>query len=214
MIRLIRGLLGRTNIPPAGQRALHGVYDWRLGRLTGWVTDPDGPTNAPLSIAASRKRQGGNESIADVTLRPKHPDARTDFVLETGDAITAEDLLKESIEVLAKNADGTTGLLRLDGAKQVQLIKQNMSPPHEVVVDVDFTRGGNGHLFATRHFSDPGENLTWALGTESEIRLPAPSGDGHYVLRMLVEPFLSKVNPGQLLITVTGASEPPSGTGW
>jgi hypothetical protein len=54
---------------------------------------------------------------------------------------------------------------------------------------------GNGFSYAE-------ERLTWTVGLQSEILLPAPQEDGDYMLRMLVQPFVNPPLPRSQMLKI------------
>jgi hypothetical protein len=199
MIRL-RSILGRLG--QVGQdRTSAGNLGVRENRLVGYFSlfgervagsvDPgffDGDTGLDIFV------RRGPEVIASCRAAPDPGSGGFRFMMAMDGRFTATELVTESVMVAVRNKRGEAGTMRLDGAAQLELIREHLGVPCEPVIDLDFAHGGNAALYLGAGWSSAERDFTWTEDDESVVTFDAPSQPGTYALRVTTGAFLPKPN--------------------
>jgi hypothetical protein len=170
---------------------LTGWFDFFGDGIAGWAEDTGVPSDSDLTIFVLR----GREVIASGRVKEKSTTVGWRFAIETGSEVSGEDVLRERVTVLVRDAGGNTQALRLEGSTQLELIREHMSEPVTPLVEIDFREGGNSDAFVTEGWSGQERFHRWTVGMESTLALSSPPRDGSYALQLLLWPFTI---PGRL----------------
>jgi hypothetical protein len=167
---------------------LSGTFELRVDRLVGSVEDIYGSRPASLLIDVYHR----NVVVVScpATARPER--SKFDFSIPVEGLFTGAELVREDVFLMARDSDGNTGRLRLDGAAQIELVREYLGVPASVILDVDFSRGGNSRPYLGAGWSGAEADFTWTEGDDSFVNFNAPTEPGTYVLRMTAGAFVTK----------------------
>jgi hypothetical protein len=104
------------------------------------------------------------------------------FTLNIEGRFNRRELALGNVRVKASNEGGDTGTLTLDGARELELVRQYLGAPADPVFDLDFSEHGNARPYLGEGWHQAGGDLTWTDGQESWIHFGTPSEPGVYVL--------------------------------
>ena len=134
---------GRRHAQMGMPSVLLGYFELRVNRLVGWVRDKYDSNVGDIHIEVMHR--GAAIAACSVTVHPGQ--RRFEFSLPVEGLFTSAELVKEEVMVLAYDSEGNRGQLRLDGAAQIELIRDNLGAPAVSVLDLDFSSGGNAESF-------------------------------------------------------------------
>jgi hypothetical protein len=130
--------------------------------------------------------------IASCRATPEPGDGGFRFMMPIEERFKAVELLAESVTVAVRNKRGEAGTMRLDGAAQLELIREHLGAPCEPVIDLDFAQGGNAPRYLGVGWSSAERDFTWTEDDESVLSFDAPSEPGTYAVRLTSGAFLPK----------------------
>jgi hypothetical protein len=185
-------------VVPAGAAipgGLKGSYDIQGDIITGAVVGI--PFTSPAGMRVEAVRNGS--VIASCGTGTPGRDGLLPFNMPMAGRFTAREIVCDAVTLTARSARGDTGLLKLNGATQLGLIREHLGASVEILFDLDFSRDGNASGFLGRGWSSPQARATWMIDDESEIRFDSPAAAGSYALRMKFEAFVTPLVPIQLL---------------
>lgn len=166
---------------------LSGYYDLRGGRIVGSVIPELGATiKGAMEVVVTRR--GKTIATFDADLEPAA--GRFHFEFATDGLLTGDDLVHERVKLKARNFRGDACELKLDGATQLELIRDHLGVPADTVVDIDFTRGGNAEPYLGKGWSGPGIFERWTVDDDSWLSFDTPVPAGEYRLRLTMSPYL------------------------
>ena len=168
---------------------LTGTFDIREQALIGHVDVIPEASSAGTRIEVWRE----NVVVATVETEPPNAHDRMLFRLPFEGRFAVSDLIRESVHLVARNARGDTGNIGLNGATQLELIRDYMGLPVEKVIDLHFTHGGNARPHLGTGWSGPEAEFTWTLDNDSLIHFPSPKPDGAYFLRLRARAFITNL---------------------
>lgn len=168
--------------------ALFGYFEFRAGRISGWVRDT---YNSEVSKLWVEVLYDGNV-IASVTATVQADEGRFAFSVPVEGRFSGADLVKERVIVLARDSDGNSGRILLDGAGQLELVREYFGAPAAVIFDLDFGPGGNARPFLGRGWSGPDVDFTFTEDSESFISFDRPVEPGSYALRITTGALVRK----------------------
>jgi len=191
--RLIRGIASRDM---AGNISLEGYFDLRARLLTGKIRKVSNALNIGLHVHLLRDRTILAEAEADIIT----PGDFATFFLPLPVPITEEDIVRETVKIEARNARGDSGWLRLNGATQLELIRDYMGKSSETLFDIDFSILPKLPFLLGEGWCSPEVGHTWTSGTKSYVRIDHPQVEvGTLHLRMNVGAFINSFVLVQLM---------------
>jgi hypothetical protein len=174
-----------------GMNSLFGYFELRVDRIVGWVEDAydSDITSMQIEVLGRWPRQlDGVEadvaSIASCTATAQPDNRRFVFSLSVEDRFTGADLVREEVTVMARASNGNSGRVLLEGATQLELIREHLGAPAVVIFDLDFSSGGNARPYLGGGWSGLEADFTWTENDDSFISFDTPAEPGAYVLRM------------------------------
>jgi hypothetical protein len=176
---------------------LYGYFELRVDRIVGWVEDTYRSSAADMQVDV---RCGGH-LIASVVASAQPGEARFFFSVTVDDRVKAADLIRETVIVVARDSDGNTGRLLLDGAAQLELIRDYLGVPTIVSFDLDFSPGGNARPYLGSGWSGSGVDVTFMQDDESFINFETPSESGTYALRITIGAIIQKPDVPEQALT-------------
>ena len=186
---MIGKLLGRffgSRTDPGVVGALTGYFDVRSDRIAGNVDASMFDMKLGLEIEVRRRGQ-----VIASCVATRSPQGHSFvFSLPMANRFTTAELIDETVEVHARNGRGDAGILTLDGATQLELVRAHLGVPSVTVIDLDLTQGGNAIPYLGEGWSAAERDFTWTDGLQSTVTFDAPSGTGNYALRVTAGPFL------------------------
>ncbi len=182
---------------------LRGSFEFRFNQMVGWVDDPHGPAIGPLRIRIMRY----NKLITSLELTRADRKSRYKFVIDATGLFHGRELLNDTIRVVAANAEGETGLIRLDGGSALELIHDHLGLPADPIVDLSFARGGNARNFLGEGWSAAEDEFTWTEGDDSYISIDRPEVEGPLAVRVSTGAFIHHptVTSQILEVSISGA---------
>lgn len=185
----------------SGMHPLTGNFALRGDAIAGSVRQGHGAIADSVLIEVTR----GGSVIASCPATRHPQQERFNFVLPIQGRFTGRDLATESIAVTARDSAGNRGRLRLGGAAQLELIRDYLGAPVNVILDLDFTSGGNARPYLGAGWRNAEADFTWTENDDSFISLDAAGEPGTYVLRSTVAAFVRQpVLPFQVLEVFAG----------
>lgn len=183
--------------------SLSGYFDVRGDRIAGSVDA--GMFDMKLGLEIEVRRRG--QLIAACAATPSPHGHSFVFSLPMEDRFTTGELIDETVEVHARNGRGDAGVLKLDGATQLELVRAHLGVPSVMVIDLDLTQGGNAKPYLGGGWSGAERDFTWTDGRESVVSFDAPAEPGKYALRITAGPFLHppEVTRQDMQVTINGA---------
>lgn len=180
----LRGALGGSAGKGAAGR-LSGYCDLRSDRLAGWVVHEFGSVKNSTEVQLVRRARLGVPRTVLAVCRavPNSRERKYNFSMPVNGLVTGNDFVNEYVVVTAVNDAGDSGVLRLDGATQLELIRDHMGIPAVTILDLDFTRGGNSAGYLGSGWSGAEAHFTWTLDDESWLSFDSPRDPGSYALR-------------------------------
>ena len=163
-----------------------GSYDLLGTRCVGTVNTMDGPVGEVFRLVLRRS----SYILADFETEPTDAQNRAPFAIDIGGIVSAEELLRESVELVAFDQDGNEGRLTLKGATQVEMIQRHMGTPQDIILDLDFSEGGNAEALLGEGWSVPEAGWRWSSGEASAFTFEHPVQGGNYEVTVLGQPFL------------------------
>jgi hypothetical protein len=160
--------------------AFFGEFEFRVNRLVGWVKDKYDSDIDDLQIEVLRH----GVVIAACSSAPQSGQRHVQFSLPVEGLFTGAELVKEEVVLIAHDREGNRGQLRLDGAAQIELIRDNLGAPSVGVFDLDFSRDGNARPYLGGGWSGAESSFTWTENDDSFISFGTPAEPGTYALRM------------------------------
>jgi len=182
----IRTLFGLFNLNRRGRtqtglpNAFIGSFELRVNRIVGWVRDKYDSDVLDVQIEVLR---GGVQIAACPAIMPPGQ-RRFEFNLPVEGLFTSAELVKEEVIVIARDREGNHAQIRLDGAAQIELIRDHLGAPAVSVFDLDFSIGGNARHFLGCGWSGTEADFTWTEDDDSFINFDTPTEPGVYALRM------------------------------
>jgi hypothetical protein len=201
--RFLSGIFGSKQEKRLGlPNTLSGTFELRIDRLVGSVTDGYG-TNVE-SIRIDLRHHG--QLLASFPAKPRLEQGNFTFSFNIQGRFTGADLVKEAVTLTAYDSDGNSGRIWLDGASQLELIRDHLGAPAVTVLDLDFSREGNARPYLGAGWSQAEDDFTWAEDDDSFISFDTPTDPGHYALRLTAGTILNKpqLSSQELAISIDG----------
>lgn len=170
----------RRRAQPVVEGTLSGYFELRLDRIVGWATD--GFDSAVTGMRVELLRHGRVLAGCDAVREPEHK--RFAFSLPVAGLFTGAELVTEDVTVMAYDSRGATGRVLLDGAAQLELIRDHLGAPAVTVLDLDFSREGNAKPYLGAGWSGAERDFTWTADIDSFVNFDAPREPGQYALRL------------------------------
>jgi len=186
LLRLFNRRGATGNAWSRGGSPLTGSFELRVDRIVGWATDNQGSRADSMRIEVTR----GESVIATCQATPRRERERFDFTFDIEDRFTSKELVLETVKVIALDSSGNRGVVRLDGATQLELIRDHLGVPVDVVLDLEFGTTGNAGPHLGAGWSTPEPNARWTENDDSFISLDTPAEPGTYALRFTATPLL------------------------
>jgi hypothetical protein len=182
---------------------LEGYFELGIDRIFGWVGTRYGP--GPFGVRVKILLRG--KLIGTAAVEREDNSTRAKFSFPIKNRFSAKELLNEQVTLLAEDGEGNSGRIALDGAAQLELIREFMGRPSTVVFDMDFGDRGNARPFLRSGWSGTEANWTWSEGTESKIVFPRPSQTGRYALQFTAGCFLYQphISSQEITVSIDGA---------
>lgn len=179
--------------PPwlSGDNSLIGTFELRGGRIIGWTRHARGLVSRSMTIEVNR--HGPVIARCPATWQPAQN--QFTFNLPVESRFTGKELVTESVIVIARDSFGNRGSLRLDGAAQLELIRDHLGTPVDVVLDLHFERDGNAKPYLGAGWYDAGTDARWTRDDDSFISFDAPAEPGAYALRLTAAAFVGRPEP-------------------
>ena len=168
--------------------SLHGYFELRVDRIVGWVGDIYGFRNTGMRIEVF----GRGGMIASCAAIPQPQQQCFDFSLHVEGRFTGAELVREEVYVVARDGDGNSGRILLDGAAQLELAREYLGVPATTVLDLDFARGGNAASYLGVGWSGTEPKFTWTENYDSFINFDTPTTPGTYALRITAGAVIRK----------------------
>jgi hypothetical protein len=184
---LFRPLRQRTPLVnlPSG---LSGSFELRVDRLVGSITDGFGTRADNVRINVMQ-----NGALIDtIQAEPQRAHGRFIFSYPIDGRFGGRDLVNESVQLIAGDSDGNRGRLQLDGAAQLELLREHMGIPSITVLDLDFSAAGNARSYLGNGWSGTETDFTWTEDDDSFITFETPSEPGTYLLRMTMGAIMNR----------------------
>ncbi len=207
MFNRVRSQLGLKLIPPAVLLPPSGSFELLGGRCIGSVFDWQHPSWLPLQIGFE-KRFGDPIRVFESRRDTDHYH-RFPFIIELDD-ISSRDVLCDTTRLFAENAFGARSYLSLDGASQLNLIRQHLGKPRHLIFDIDFAAGGTALSYMRSGWSNPETGFCWTDGGQAKLSIPANiSPDCRYELTLTCRPLIAPpfVERQDITVTVNGYSQ-------
>lgn len=166
--------------------ALSGYFEIRSGNMVGWVRDIHGDTTTNVRIDVIG--DAGPMMTCEAKWEAEHK--RFTFIIPIEGRFSNADLIKEKIVVLARDGDGNSGRVLLDGIAQLALIREHLGVPATKIFDLDFSEVGNARPYLKKGWANQEADWIWTEGPESTISVPTPTEVGNYLLRMSAGSFV------------------------
>ena len=123
----------------------------------------------------------------------RHPEfGRFVFSYPIEGRFTGAELVREDVIIMARDSDGNTGRLLLDGAAQIELIREHFDVPCVTSLDLDFSRGGNASLYLGAGWSKAETDFTFTENIDSFVTFNTPIKSGLYALRITLGALVRK----------------------
>jgi hypothetical protein len=193
-----------TWMPLRMPNALSGYFELRVDRIVGWVQDAYGSDVTHMQIEVLR----GGRLIASVAATAQPEQRRFVFSLPVEGRFNGVELVREEVTVVARDCDGNGGHVLLDGATQLELLREHLGVPAVVVFDLDFSYGGNAKPYLGDGWSGTEVDITWTEGDDSFISFDTPVEPGTYALRMTAGSLIYKPDlPARKLLMFINATQ-------
>jgi hypothetical protein len=194
------GLLKRRRPQAVVEGALSGYFELRPGRIVGWATDGFGSAAAGMRIEVLRHGRvlAGCDAVRQPELK------RFAFSLPVAGLFTGAELVTEDVTVVARDSRGASGRVLLDGAAQLELIRDHLGAPAVTVLDLDFSGDGNAKPYLGAGWYGAERDFTWTADVDSFVSFDTPREPGTYALRLtagtlIQRPELTRQNLGIFL---------------
>jgi hypothetical protein len=159
---------------------LSGYFELRVNRVVGWVKDAYGTDVANMQIEV---RYHGH-AIACFEATAERQNGRFVFSMLVEGRFTGADLVTEEVTIYARDSEGNSGRVLLDGAAQLELIREYLGVPVAILLDLDFSSGGNATPYLGAGWFAADTDFTFTDSDDSFITFDAPRDPGTYVLRI------------------------------
>ena len=159
-----------------------------MDRLVGRITDKFGTRVDAIQIDIRRR----GELLASFAAEPQPERECFIFSFDIEGRFTAAELVKEEIMLTARDNEGNTGRVWLDGAAQLELIRDHLGFPAVTVLNLDFSRGGNAGPYLGKGWSAAEPDFTWTEDEDSFITFDTPNEPGTYALRLTAGVILNR----------------------
>jgi hypothetical protein len=151
---------------------------------------------------------GRDRVIASCAATAQPENRRFVFSLPVEGRFTGAELVREEVAIIARDSDGNSGRVLLDGATQLELIREHLGAPAIVILDLDFSRGGNAKPYLGAGWSGVETDFTWTENDDSFISFDTPAEPGAYVLRMTAGSLIRESRlPTQKLVVFINATQ-------
>jgi hypothetical protein len=177
-----------TQVAPGLPNTLSGYFELRVDRLVGSVTDGFGTKVASIRIDVLCR----GEVIASFAAEPEPKHGRFHFSFPVDGRFTGAELVKEQVVLKAYDSNGNSGRLRLDGAAQLELLRDHLGVPSVTVLDLDFSAEGNARPYLGAGWSGSERDFTWTEDDDSFVTFDSPTEPGTYALRITAGTILHK----------------------
>jgi hypothetical protein len=178
----------RSESTPSGvEGTLTGCFELRVDRIVGWVTDSFERAISRIHIEVLY--HGRIIAARPATWRPEH--WRFEFNIPIEGRFTSADLVTEDVTIIARDDRGNTGRMLLDGATQLELIREHLGVPCVTVLDLDFSSDGNARPYLGDGWWAE-EGSTWTTDDESLLSFDASAEPGIHALRLTAGAFIQK----------------------
>ena len=175
---------------------LTGYFELRMDRIVGWAKNGYGSIADSMLIEVIR--HGNVIASCPATRQPEL--RRFAFSLSIEGRFTGKELATESVIVVARDSSDNRCILRLDGAAQLELVRDYLGVPADVILDLDFSHDGNARPYLGAGWVGVGTDFTWTENDDSFIHFDAPVEPGTYALRFTAGAFICKPElPRQVL---------------
>ena len=164
----------------SGGSPLIGYFEVRVDRVVGWAKVEYGASADSMVIEFVRR--GAIIASCPATSQPAHN--RFVFNIPIEERFTTKELALDHVAVVARDSDGNRGILRLDGAAQIEFLRELHTTPADIVLDLDFSHDGNARPYLLEGWYGAEADFTWTANDESFVAFDAPSKPGTYALRL------------------------------
>jgi hypothetical protein len=129
------------------------------------------------------------------------------FCIDTDQDFTADDILKERLEVYGVDRLGGRSKLRVEGAMQLTYIRAAYGTPSELEIAVDFSHLGNSNAYVREGWYGAEQQHRWTAGKFSTIELPLMVPGSQYTLEIVAWPFVIRdaIESQELSISVNSS---------
>ena len=189
--RLLRGTVSRRHIGVPG--TLSGRCKLTGNLISGWIDNS--PIIAELNTQVQAVRSGAIISVCDVGS--DDGSQRLPFALPMEGCFSISEVALGLVTLIARNEYGDTGTLHLDGAMQLEAIREHFGLPVATVLDLDFSQTGNARAYLRGGWYEAESERTWTSGKDSIVQFDRPSEPGEYLLRMRTDAFIAPLVPVQ-----------------
>ncbi len=179
---------GRARDVERAVSPLEGIYDIRGDVLFGAV-EKAAPFFSGLGMKVEALRGADVIASCDAVEVPGHTKMR--FTLAFGGRFTVAELAREQVRLVARNERGDSGVLALDGATRVELIRDYMGVQVEPILNLDFAAGGNARPHLGVGWAGAEAMFTWAIDDVSVVNLPRDLTAGVYFARIVCGAFVT-----------------------
>ena len=167
--------------------SLVGTFDLGADRIIGEVLDETETRRNAISIHI---RRAGKE-IMRALAEPLGDTHVHRFELAVQGLFPVAELLSGKTQVLASSGFGHSGTLRLNGATELELVREHLGVPVATLCDIRFTQTGNAASFIGAGWSGPEAQSTWTEDDDSFLTLPAITQPGAHALRLTTGAMVS-----------------------
>jgi hypothetical protein len=181
-------LSGRAHKNMGMPNSLFGYFELRVDQIVGWVKNRYESDVASVQVEMLCR----GCVIATCTAMAQPENHRFVFSVPVESRFTGADLVRECVTLIARDSDGNSGHLLLDGAAQLELIREHLGVPAVTILDLDFSRGGNVRPYLGVGWYEADANCTWTRNDDSFISFNSPREPGTYALRVTAGSFIRK----------------------
>jgi hypothetical protein len=183
---LLRNWLN-LNLMPIAPGGLSGTYELRGDAIGGWVSRIPFSSNAGLRVEVQRC----GETIAMCEVCQIQGRKVLPFTIPIEGRFTSEELVRQSVTVVARTNRGDTGTIQMDSANSWELTKLYLGEPIEVVFELDLTGSRPRSPLMKEGWFPTADQWTWTKNDDSVVQFATPTLPGDYVLRFRAGAFIT-----------------------
>lgn len=167
---------------------LHGYFQIRLDRVSGWATDHFGRPIAQMRIEFRRY----GRVIASCEAIRNERRQRCEFELPIGGQFSPAELVSEEVAVIARDEHGNTGQIIMDGAAQLEVLRDHFASPCVPILNLEFGKDGNTKPYLGAGWSPPAADFAHTENDESFVYFDKPPDPGRYAFRVTASAMVAK----------------------